>query len=547
MYKIILVDDEEEVRKGILRKIQWQRYGFEIAGEAENGREALEIAEKTVPDVVITDIKMPFMDGLQLSQMLIEKFHTIKIILLTGFDEFKYAKKAIELNAAEYILKPISSDELIDILIKVKKQMDIEIAEKKDMQRLREYYINSLPILKEKFLTSLINGSIRRNEITEKSKIYNIDLDGNSFIISVVSVDYNSCRQFMEQYDLSRNEEIEFLKCYILNMTNEIVDKYKLGIVFFEEDKIVIITVNKEGNPEFIVDRTIHVLEEVRQSIEKFLKFTVSIGVGTTCNDISHINSSYQNALAALDYRIILGNNRIICIADIEPQPTEDITFDELKECELISCIKVGTEKEIGEIVDKLFEKIIRVKASFKEYQIYLLEILTTILKTAKASGVDMENIFGTNYNLFIELYKFDNIQNVKDWIKGIILKISNYIKNDREDVYKLLTQKAIEYIKSNYNESNMTINTVCQHLHISPAYFSYIFKKGTKMTFVAYLTQIRMDAAKELLRTTNMKTFIIADKVGYSEPNYFSYCFKRNIGISPTEYRNNFSQEMRI
>ena len=188
MYKIILVDDEEEVRRGVLNKIQWNKYGFEIVGEAENGKEALEIVEKNTPDIVITDIKMPFMDGMKLTQILYERFPTIKTIILTGFDEFEYAKTAIKLNVIEYVLKPVSSEDIIELLINVKEKLDREFEEKKNIKLLKESYIKSLPILREKFLSSIIRGNINIDEIKEKEKKYNVNLKGEAFLIDRKSV-----------------------------------------------------------------------------------------------------------------------------------------------------------------------------------------------------------------------------------------------------------------------------------------------------------------------------------------------------------------------
>ncbi|GLC31108.1 response regulator [Clostridium omnivorum] len=543
MYKLILVDDEQEVREGILKKVEWEKYGFDIVGQAENGREALEIAERTDPDVVITDIKMPFMDGIRLSEELSRRFPTTKVIILTGFDEFEYAQKAVKLNVVEYVLKPVSANELVEILSRVKLLIDEEKARKEDINTLKEYYVKSLPILREKFMTTLITNKLHRSEIMEKAQSYNLDLNGNGFMVSVVSLDYNLSAEDGEHKGLNEGSgvpnEMELIKVSALNLCSEIAAKNELGIVFLQDDKIVIIAVSKQDSAEQFAVNTVNTLEEIRTSAEKYLKSTVTIGIGTFCTEVNELSSSYKAALSALDYRIVLGNNRTIWIADIEPQAVEKITFDELKERALMSSIKVGTEAEIGETIDNLFKEVIEIKASIKDYQIYLLEILTTITKIAKNSNVDMDDIFGNNYNFFVELYKFNDINEVKSWVKDIALKLSNYITKDRQDTVKLIVRQAKDYAKENYNDSEITINKICEHLHISPTYFSLIFKRETKTTFINYLTKIRMEAAKELLRTTDKKTFEIAEKVGYSEPNYFSYSFKKNFGISPSEYRN--------
>lgn len=531
-YKILVVDDEVEVRKGIISKIDWDSVGLQVVAEAENGKEALEMFEKTLPDVLLTDINMPFMDGLELSSIIREKYPTTKIIVMTGYDEFEYAHKAIKLNVLEYLLRPISSVELTDILLKTKNRIDSEIAEMEDVRALKEYLRKSLPILKEKFLASLITSALPKDEIEERSRSYDIDLFGSSYTVSIVNIDSPS-----NQKDFQ--DEKELWKFSVLNIAEEIVDKYKLGIAFIYNENVIIISISKDNDKDKTIENTIKALEELRQTIEKYLKFTVTIGIGSVSNDTSHISQSYQNAVAALDYKIFMGNNRLIWIEDIEPKSANKIVFDELKQRSLESSIKVGTAEEISDTIDRIFEEIEEAKISFKDYQIYIMEILTAILKVARNSDVDIDEVFGANYNLFIELHSFKEIEDVQKWFKDISIKIMNYITKDRQDVANELVEKAKIFVREYYGESDVNINAVCSYLHISPTYFSFIFKRETKTTFINYLTHVRMEEAKELLRNTNMKTFEIAEKVGYSEPNYFSYSFKKRFNLSPSEYRN--------
>jgi two-component system, response regulator YesN len=543
-YKLLIVDDEVEVRRGIINKIQWEELGYEIVAEGENGKEALELFEKNLPDVVLTDIKMPFMDGLELSRIIKEKYPTTRIIVMTGFDEFEYAHKAIKLNVSEYLLRPISAQELTDILIKVKAQMDEEVAEKENVEALRDHYRKSIPILREKFLASLVTTSIRKEEIEEKSKSYELNLTGKSFVVSIVSIDESKIKENVENQSAlnkATDEGRALLKFAVLNIVEEVAKKYNLGTAFLNNENVIIITVSDESDRDAVSHNTLNALEELKRTVEKFLKSTVTIGVGNVCEDITLVRYSYENAVAALDYRIFMGKNKIIWIEDIEPMSANKLAFDESKERALSSSIKVGTTEEAAAAIDKFFEEIINSKASFKDYQIYIMEMLTTILKAARDSNVDIDEIFGHNYNLFIDLHSLRNIQESQDWFKSVSIKIMNYIAQGRQDSYKLLVEEAKDYVKENYGNSDITINGVCNKLHISPTYFSFIFKKETKTTFINYLTNYRMESAKEHLRTTSLKTFEIADRVGYSEPNYFSYSFKKKFGVSPSEYRNSF------
>jgi two-component system response regulator YesN len=167
------------------------------------------------------------------------------------------------------------------------------------------------------------------------------------------------------------------------------------------------------------------------------------------------------------------------------------------------------------------------------------MEILTAVLKAAKAADLNLDETLGADFNPFAEVNMFTNLYEAKQWITGLCSKLMNNIVSDRQSAYKSLVDKAKEYTRMNYQESDISINKVCQHLHISAGYFSGIFKKETKMTFVGYLMQIRMEAAKELLRTTDLRTLDIAERVGYSEPNYFSFSFRKHVGVSPKEYRS--------
>lgn len=189
MYKLILADDEADVREGLAEQIDWAGLGFMVMDTAENGKEAAELIEKHVPDVVVTDIQMPFMSGLQLSDWIRTHYPSTKIIILTGFEEFEYAQQAIRLQIDEYLLKPFSSGELAEVLRKVKRNIDEELAERENVQSLTAHYRQSLPILQSLFLSSLVSRRLPDAEIREKSRNYELDLDGDGYMVSVISVD----------------------------------------------------------------------------------------------------------------------------------------------------------------------------------------------------------------------------------------------------------------------------------------------------------------------------------------------------------------------
>lgn len=545
MYKLILAEDEEDVREGIIGQIDWERYGFEIVEQAENGREAADAIDRLLPDVVVTDIQMPFMNGLQLAEWIRSHHPNTKIIILTGYDEFEYAQKAIKLQIDEYILKPFSSQELIDVLLKVRGTIEAEIAEKENIYVLSEHYRKSLPVLREQFLSSLVSRRLRMDEITEKSSEYGIHLSGRYFQASVISMDYIHHERDLsgtaagQQISLRDTGERNLQLFAVLNIADEICAKYDYGRVFIHRDEVVLLSVSEEGNEAEITGKTFAILEEILQNVQRFLKLTVTAGSGTVCHSPSLLFNSYGDALQALDYRLILGNNRVIWIEDVESRSSRLLAYDELAQQSLIRTIKLGTVQELKEVVNELFDGLDTQQVSTQDYQIFLLEILTTILRVVKESGSEAANFIGTSISSLSVLNHFNNMSEAKEWIITVCSRLMDTIALERQSSYKLLIDQAKVYIWSHYNDSDISIGRVCQHLHISTGYFSSIFKKEMKMTFVSYLLQIRLEAAKELLRSTEFKAFEIAEKIGFADPNYFSFCFRKKYGQSPKEYKN--------
>lgn len=544
MYKLILAEDEEDVREGIIAQIDWEKYGFEVVDQAENGREAAESIDRLLPDVVVTDIQMPFMNGLQLAEWIRSRHPNTKIIILTGYDEFEYAQKAIKLQIDEYILKPFSSQELIDVLLKVRAAIEAEIAEKENVFVLSEHYRKSLPVLREQFLSSLVSRRLPLQEIVDKSAEYGIHLEGAQFQSSVISIDYIRAGEGQvvsagRHVSLRDTGDHNLQLFAILNIAEEICQKYGFGRVFIHRDEVVLLSVSKETDETGITDSTFAILEEIRQNVQRYLKLTVTAGAGTVCQSASMLFNSFADAMQALDYRLILGNNRVIWIEDVESRSNQMLAYDELTQQSLIRTIKLGTVQELKEVVDELFGGLDTAQVSTQDYQIFLLEIITSILRVAKESGSESAGFMGSGMSTLTEMNKFNNMGEAKQWIINVCTGLMDSIASERQSSYKQLIDQAKEYIRSHYEESDISIGRVCQHLHISTGYFSSIFKKEMKMTFVSYLLQIRLEAAKELLRSTELKAFEIAETIGFADPNYFSFCFRKKYGQSPKEYKN--------
>ncbi|MGP0586119.1 response regulator [Paenibacillus timonensis] len=548
MYKLILADDEEDVREGLLSLIDWGSLGYTVMETAENGKEAAELVEKHAPDVVVTDIQMPFMNGLQLSEWIREQYPATKIIILTGYEEFEYAQKAIRLSIDEYVLKPFSAGELAEILTKVKMQIDEEVAAKENVQLLTEHYRKNLPILQSLFLSSLVSRRLQETEIHEKCEHYDLDLSGERYQVSVIRIDSTAVRRESSvsgepgngqaSVSLKDTNDTQLQLFAVFNIAEEMVRLHSGDRAFIHHDEVVVLSIAEPSMKDPLADRALQLLEEIRFSVERYLKLTVTIGAGSEVEQLSELAGSYEEAVKALDYRVILGGNKVIWIEDVESRQYVPLSMDELKEKELVRCLKVGSDQELTDLLEELFSALADSKASYQDFQVYLLEMLTSVIKVAKDVHVDLDKLFGEGAGFLGQFIKFSHAEEAKAWFLDVCMKLKHSIASDRQSSYNKLVDEAKDYIMSHYGDNDISIAKVCQHLHISTGYFSNIFKKETKTTFVNYLMGVRMDAAQDLLATTDLKAFEIAERVGFADPNYFSFCFRKKYGISPKEYR---------
>lgn len=534
LYTVILVDDEEEVRQAIINKLDWENIGFQVIGYADNGEDALEIAEHLRPDVVMTDIKMPFMDGLTLSKRLKQISKDIKIIVFSGFDEFEYAKEAIKLEVEEYILKPINATELKGVFERIKEKLDNEINRKRDIEQLRKYYLESLPIMKEQLLIGLLEGRLSKKRIGELMKSYEINLDYPYYMTGIVRTDNSTSR--------TKTEEDTILQTELITLSlKQIVDENLasciefISCVYLESIVVIALFQDPKQSNDFI-----HAMDQICKSSYRILEHNTSAGIGFLCSGLMELSKSYQGAKNAIDYRILFDPNQAIYIQDVETQVNDTNVWDSRYTESILREIKLGELEDLVKAIQELIHYIKKSAISFQLYQVSLMEMVTEIFKLGRAYQLDMDKVFGADFNINNKIYQLDSLDSLKQWLMDICLKVRGYIRRERTDSAKLLIDKALEYIGEHYCDSELSVDTLCGYLNVSATYFSTLFKRETGMNFVNYLTKVRMEKALQLLNTTDEKTYNVSTIVGYTEPNYFSYVFKKHYGVSPSNYRKN-------
>lgn len=529
-YTVLVVDDEEEIREGIIRKIDWESYGFRIIGSAGNGSDALEIAENLQPDVVMTDVMMPFMDGLELGERIIRMNPEAKLLVFSGADEFEYAQKALRIQAVEYILKPIDARELGETLTKIKETLDKEYEAKRNLETLREHYMESIPVIREQTMVALIEGRIAREQLEKKSGIAQLDLEAWGYTVGLLELEPD---QRTETKDMFPNHDEMLIPVTLKQIADEILPSYAKVTTFYYDDMVgAVVNLYQERD----ILRVIEGMDHVCKTMQKIYNVIVTGGIGTACKSAAELRYARKEAQTALSYRVAFGSGQAIYLGDVEPKKTSVLQFQGSDETELMDAIKVGNANEIERKVKGLFEKIRGQMLSNSQLEVYFIEVKIAFMRLLQYYEIETEIL-----NEIEGLHVVDGIHSLNEAEKWMILKsleISRVIDETRKNSRSMITMRAKEYMLKNYSDEELTVEKVSSILHVSPNYFSTLFKKEMQVSFISYLTEIRMKKAVEFLDMTDDKSYMIAEKVGYSDPNYFSHVFKKHFGVSPQKYK---------
>ncbi len=531
-YKVILVDDEAEAIEVMETQIHWNELGFDVVGHADNGIKALELVEKLQPDVVLTDIKMPYMDGLELSRRLNRDYPNIYIIICTGYDKFAYAKEAVHLDVKEYILKPVQTVELSECLFELKHILDRKREEKLNDMKLENYFQEILPVLQSNLFISLIEGRISEEDCKRFLTVYQVSLKGSLFCCVEFHTSENHVPDGMNPLLLSMSVEREIKK--------RLAEKWRCQEFIYLGDTILVLGLDSE---EQIV--------QVTDECDRFCKWAyrmmgavVTAGVGITCDNLFDINLSYESAREAVSYRVLYGTKRAINIREIMPKEQKMLSQpEESRMRELFRAIRVGNRERIENAVRKEIEKLYKKTETLGQYSMSTMEIVSSFYKFCANNSIDFHEVSGDVQILYEKVPQMDE-SSLTSWVMKTALKINEKLKKARNSASVRLTMEAQDIVKEKYMDPEISLDVVCAVLGVSNSYFSSIFKKEMGKSFISYLTDYRMDVAAELILNTDEKSYIIAERVGYQDANYFSYVFKKKFGVSPSKYRTKHTEK---
>ena len=541
MYKVFLVEDEIVVREGIRNSIPWEKTPYTLAGEAPDGEMALSIIMDLKPDILITDIKMPFMDGLTLCRIVKKTLPWIKILILSGHDEFEYARKAISIGVEEYLLKPVSSRDMIAALDKIAARIDEEKEKLLSIEHLKKQAQSHADILRERWLLDLVHGRIPPGETIEQARELGLDLIARSYIAAVIAV--------LPPAEKTAEEHARFLS--VKAIVESITEQYSNVILFPADEKryVMVIRENSPGadaggtkKAEETPEESVYsIAQGIKYEVERYTEYKIAVGIGPVVERPGEISRSFYSADAVMVRQAALGLSRITDERSFSGEGNFDQTgLLNIEVDPLVARLRYASRKDVDSIIkgyaDILGEE--SGKNQMLEYYIFG-DIIVGASKIIEELGGDIKQIipFSLQQNEIKEIINSREIFYEK--IRALLHAVIEFRESRTEGRYQSVILKAKDYIERNYGNQDISLHTVASHVGISPNHLSTVFSQETGENFIEYLTRVRIERAKNLLSATGMKSADIAYETGFSDPHYFSFIFKKNTGLSPREYRS--------
>lgn len=534
--KVFLVEDEMVIRRGIKNSIDWEKEGYIFCGEASDGELAYPMIIKEKPDILITDIRMPFMDGLELCKLVKKELPNIKILILSGYDEFDYAKEAIRLGVTEYLLKPISSGKLLEALNGVSESIRREKEDKDLVRKYMEEMRENTEHEKQKFFEQMIAGNLSMADALETGKKYETNLSAGMY--NLLLFRFTLGKENRKSGELLGEAEYAIEK---LTERLEYVFEFQRGV---EGWAFLLMADNEEQMSERV--------KELSKDLEEIMKNYSTIayfgGIGQPVARLRELEESFREAERALAARFTMELNRIISVEDIRMAQNVDTlddieitSFGEIEKTRtmLEKFLNNGAEDEIDEFVDVYINELPEenLKSVLMHQYIIMDAYIVMMSFCEKIEGIEGE-MQAQSEELKNSMKTIQTLEEIKNYIRMLLKKIIGVRDTISGRRYSDIIEIAKDQIRKTYMSDEISLNTIAAEVGMSPSYFSSIFSKEMGKTFVEYLTEIRMDRAKELLMCSSMKTSEIGYEVGYKDPHYFSYIFKKTQNCTPKEFR---------
>lgn len=540
MYKLLIVEDEKWEREGLIGFVDWSGLGIDIVGAAANGMKGLQLAREYRPDIIITDIKMPIMDGMEFTRSVRQFLPDCRIVIITGYDDFEYAKEAIQLGVYDYLLKPVQKDQLLDVINKTLKSISDEINTAEYMRALKHRISESAFEDRERFLLALAEGRFDSQKYAHAAFSWNMFFNEHGIAAAVLRFDTAGFLRDM-RYD-ERQPYLRELYLFI----REIVG----------EDGIV--AQDTAGNGEIIMclpsgmgigNQIAGIIEQFRQAYDRRDIPEAAVGVGSAVKTLQVFSESYLQAKTALDHIFFMKDEEILLYDDIackedsnEPEAYDFFACAVGYTKKILNGVVSLDSRELSALSKELFEFIGRRSVNRNLLCNYFAGLISELSSLLIRYDCSLTHKL-IDRDILETLNDFIRLEDMKKWFEELLLHANYCISEKMNNKEEHIVEKVMDIISGEY-ESSIGIETIAHRLELSPNYLGSLFKQHTGKRFTEALTDVRMKKAEELLASGTENVLDTARAVGYGNAAYFCTVFKKKHGISPMDYQRSVSDK---
>ncbi|MGG6312117.1 response regulator [Paenibacillus macerans] len=520
--RVLIVDDEEIIREGLRTLISWSDAGFEQCVEAENGKHALEVIGESVPDLIITDIFMPEMSGIEFAQQVKEEYPSVRFIILTGYEKFEYAKQAVDLGVDKFMVKPVFPEELLEavreITADIRRERFETLLNAETLQKLEEYR----PMIVDKFWNDLVHSEAGQSEheIRRRGESLHVKLNDQVFCAAIKL----NAGQVANRYDRTN---MTLIKYAVRNIAEEVLDgKWSH---FVDGSSTLLFGI-------FNTHLEKQAFEAVVSAVENTLGLGVSIGVGRAYGRLAETSVSAREGAEAAQVQSMSGEPGVLWFEDMPNWKKDQVAYPYAQEQEIMECLRykdgVGTDL-FGDFAAELEKQ----GASAFVVKLMFMQLLVAVYRVADEYRITEQ--LPSFYDSYSRLNELDSLQEICGLFDELGKQIIAHRIRHQSGLVDQLVNQAQAVIEERYSQIELTVSVIAGLLSITPNYLSRIFHQKTGSTCIEYITSVRVEQAKKLLSSSPMKSYQIAEQVGYANTHYFSALFKKNTGLSPSEYRD--------
>lgn len=520
MYKAFVVDDEIVIREGIRNNFPWDESDFQFAGEAPDGEIALSMLQDIKPDVLITDIRMPFMDGLTLCRRIVNTMPWIHVVILSGYDDFSYAKEAISLGVKEYLLKPVSAHELQEVLRRIAREIGEERRQQADYQAMKRQFDSSSRFMQEKLVLELLSGA-PGEDVLEQARKLRVNLLARWYRVMLIAS--------------GEEDDILLVRAHVQRLAEGSGGAVRLCEA---GGRLAAVVMGDTG--EDLEERAFAFAQAVKYEVERTVGGTLRVAIGAPTEDIGSVKDSYlsaQNVLKGMAFNA--AGTRIMDTVDRGMQVGARLMGIDV--VPIFEKLRYATSQETEEILREHFDSIGTVARQSVIMANYLyVDLLLAAMRVIRENGGDPGKIIPEAVARQKEGARaFSGQESMVDSARQILFKAIRFRDSQNMSHSASVIRAACAYIDQKYANPDMTLSDVARHVALSNNHFCTVFSQEMGVTFIEYLTSLRMKKAKELMKLTDMRSSEVAAAIGYSDPHYFSYLFKKTVGMNPRDYRN--------